>query len=89
MATDLDPAAACDQLDAALHRWPGATPPERIRPEDLIEPPYIERCFFQLRTQDDGVVWAEVVTDGGTTTIEVSAPHTVDGVAIDTAAHGG
>lgn len=86
MATDLDPAAACEDLDAALRRWPGATEPERIGPEDLVEPPYIDRCFFQLRTHDEGVVWAEVVADGGATTVEVHAPHTVDGVAIDTTA---
>jgi len=89
MATDLDQTAACEALDTALRQWPGAAPPEHIPREALVDPPYIERCFFQLRTQDEGVVWAEVSSDYGATTIEVRALHTVDGVAIDLTAFEG
>lgn len=89
MATELDETAACEALDTALRHWPDATPPEHIPREALVEPPYIERCFFQLRTRDEGVVWAEVSSDYGATTIEVRALHTVDGVAIDPAASEG
>lgn len=84
MATDLDQTAACEALDTALRQWPDATNPEHIPPEGLVEPPYIERCFFQIRTQDEGVVWAEVASENWATTVQIRALHTVDGVAIGT-----